>query len=80
MKAKLGVSALFLLFLTGLWLIAAPFAIGYQPIGAAYVDSTINDMWVGGALAGLSFVALVVYAADALRDVVSRGRHAAISD
>lgn len=76
MKAKLGVSALFILFLAGLWLIAAPFAIGYQPRGAAYAASTINDMWVGGALAGLSFAALVVYAADALRDVVSRGRHA----
>ncbi|MFI6324629.1 hypothetical protein ACIBG8_44385 [Nonomuraea sp. NPDC050556] len=76
MKAKLGVGALFVLFLAGLWLVAAPFAVGYQPRGAAYADSTINDMWVGGALAGLSFVALVVYAADALRDLASRGRHA----
>lgn len=74
MKAKLGVSALVLLFLIGLWLVAAPFAIGYQPAGAAYTDATVNDLWIGGGLAGVSFLALVVYAADALREL-TRGRH-----
>ncbi|WP_049557953.1 SPW repeat domain-containing protein [Nonomuraea sp. SBT364] len=74
MKAKLGVSALVLLFLAGLWLVAAPFVVGYQPSGAAYTDATVNDLWVGGGLAGLSFIALVVYAADALREL-TRGRH-----
>ncbi|WP_214319368.1 hypothetical protein [Nonomuraea sediminis] len=77
MKAKLGVSALVLLFLGGLWLIAAPFAVGYQPRGGAYVDATINDLWLGGLLAGVSFVALVVYAADALRELANRGKHVA---
>jgi hypothetical protein len=76
MKAKLGVSALVLLFLGGLWLVAAPFAVGYQPRGTTYVDATINDLWLGGAIAGLSFVALVVYAADALRELAHRGKHA----
>ncbi|UBU13628.1 hypothetical protein [Nonomuraea gerenzanensis] len=76
MKARLGVAALIVLFLAGLWLVAAPFAIGYQPRGAQYADATVNDLWVGGGLAALSFVALVVYAADALRDLASRGKHA----
>ncbi|MEW9555968.1 hypothetical protein [Nonomuraea sp. NPDC050783] len=76
MKAKLGVSALVLLFLGGLWLVAAPFAVGYQPRGAEYVDATVNDLWVGGGLAGLAFVALVIYAADALRELARRGKHA----
>ena len=77
MKAKLGVSALVVLFLAGLWLIAAPFTVGYQPRGAAYADATVNDLWVGGALAGVSFVALVSYAADALRELAGRGKHVA---
>jgi hypothetical protein len=77
MKSKLGVSALVLLFLAGLWLVAAPFAVGYQPRGAAFADATVNDLWVGGGLAGVSFVALVVYAADALRDLTGRGKHVA---
>ncbi|MCF6467587.1 hypothetical protein FAF44_04055 [Nonomuraea sp. MG754425] len=76
MKARLGVSALVILFLAGLWLVAAPFAVGYQERGAAYADATINDLWLGGGLAGLSFVALVIYAADALRDLARRGKHA----
>jgi hypothetical protein len=76
MKAKLGVSALVLLFLGGLWLVAAPFVVGYQPRGAAYVDATVNDLWVGGSLAALSFVAIVIYAADSLRELARRGKHA----
>ncbi|WP_219471146.1 hypothetical protein [Nonomuraea rhizosphaerae] len=77
MKAKVGVSALILLFLAGLWLVAAPFAVGYQPRGAAYADATVNDLWIGGGLAAVSFVALVVYAADALRELAGRGKHVA---
>ncbi|GAA2858362.1 hypothetical protein [Nonomuraea rubra] len=76
MKAKLGVAALIVLFLAGLWLVAAPFAVGYQPRGAEYLDATVNDLWLGGGIAALSFVALVVYAADALRDLARRGKHA----
>ncbi|MEU7863793.1 hypothetical protein [Nonomuraea sp. NPDC049141] len=77
MTAKLGVSAFVVLFLAGLWLVAAPFAVGYQPRGAAYADATVNDLWVGGALAGVSFVAIVIYAADALRELAGRGKHVA---
>ncbi|NBE91906.1 hypothetical protein FE391_13180 [Nonomuraea sp. KC401] len=76
MKAKLGVSALVLLFLGGLWLVAAPFVVGYQPRGAAYVDATVNDLWIGGSIATLSFASLVIYAADALRELSRRGKHA----
>ncbi|MFI6741454.1 hypothetical protein ACIBI9_51790 [Nonomuraea sp. NPDC050451] len=72
MKAKLGVSALVLLFLGGLWLVAAPFAVGYQARGAAYVDATVNDLWLGGSIAAVSFVSLVIYAADALRELAHR--------
>ncbi|MET7333361.1 hypothetical protein [Nonomuraea sp. NPDC005650] len=75
MKAKLGVSALVLLFLGGLWLVAAPFAVGYQARGAAYVDATVNDLWLGGSIAAISFVSLVIYAADALRELAGRGKH-----
>ncbi|GAA3472710.1 hypothetical protein [Nonomuraea roseola] len=76
MKTKLGVAALILLFVGGLWLVAAPFAVGYQPRGDEWTDATINDLWIGGLLAGGAFVTLVVYAADALRELAHRGRHA----
>lgn len=74
--SKLGVAALAALFLGGMWLIAAPFAVGYQPAGADWVTATENDMWVGGIVTAISFAGLVVYAADALRELAARGRHA----
>lgn len=80
MKTRLGVCALALLFLAGLWLVASPFVVGYQPLGAPYTAATVNNLWVGGGLAGLSFVTLVLYAADALRELTARGKHAASAD
>ncbi|MEV0149310.1 MULTISPECIES: hypothetical protein [unclassified Nonomuraea] len=74
-KAKAGVVALVLLFLAGLWLVAAPFVVGYQPRGAGFSDATVNDLWVGGLLAGLSFATLVGYTGAALRAVARRGGH-----
>lgn len=76
MRAKLGVTALVLLFLGGLWLVAAPFVVGYQPRGDEYADATVNDLWIGGGLAAVGFAALVTYAADLLRELAARGTHA----
>ncbi|WP_327108070.1 hypothetical protein [Nonomuraea glycinis] len=75
MKARLGVCALVLLFLAGLWLVASPFVVGYQPAGAPYTAATVNSLWLGGGLAGLSFITLVLYAADALRELTTRAEH-----
>ncbi|MDA0638350.1 hypothetical protein OUY22_33510 [Nonomuraea sp. MCN248] len=79
MSARLGVTALALLFVTGLWLVAAPFVVGYQPRGAEFTAATVNDLWVGGALAGGSFLGLAGYAAAALRELTARGRQSAES-
>src|SRR5690606_9782878 len=75
MSAKLGVTALAPLLLAGLWLVAAPFVVGYQPRDAALTPATVNDLWVGGALAGVSFLGLIGYAAALLRELVQHGRH-----
>ncbi|MFC5821090.1 hypothetical protein [Nonomuraea harbinensis] len=72
MRAKLGVTALALLFLAGLWLVAAPFVVGYQPRGTALTAATVNDLWIGGALAGGSFLGLAWYAADLLHELTTR--------
>ncbi|MFE3449678.1 hypothetical protein ACFXJ8_12155 [Nonomuraea sp. NPDC059194] len=72
MKSTIGVSALALLFLGGLWLVAAPFVVGYQPRGDEWSDATVNDVWVGGLLTAGAFAALVAYAADALRELTRR--------
>ncbi|MEV4104571.1 hypothetical protein AB0J42_30370 [Nonomuraea sp. NPDC049649] len=74
MSARLGVIALVLLLLAGVWLVAAPFVLGYQPWGAEFTAATVNDLWVGGVLVGVSFLGLVSYAADLLRELTRRER------
>ncbi|MGV9302522.1 DUF948 domain-containing protein [Nonomuraea sp. NPDC004354] len=76
MKTTLGLGALALLFVGGLWLVAAPFVTGYQPRGAAWTDATVNDVWIGGLLAAGAFLTLAGYAAATLRELARRGRHA----
>lgn len=69
---KLGVTALAVLLLSGVWLIVAPFVVGYQPRGAAWTDATRNDLWTGGLLVAISFLTLTGYAAAELRALVHR--------
>jgi hypothetical protein len=57
--------------LTGVWLLVAPFAVGYQPEDAEWVDATIVGVATGGALVVLGLV-LVLVIATALRDEVRR--------
>jgi hypothetical protein len=48
--------------LTGIWLIVAPFAVGYQPDGAEWVDATIIGVVTGAALVVLGLVTGIVLA------------------
>lgn len=71
-RTKLGVTTLIILLTAGLWLIAAPFVVGYQPLNHPWTDATRNEVTTGATLAGLSFVALAVYAGDLLHDLTRR--------
>lgn len=63
---RLGVAALVVAFLGGLWLMAAPFIVGYQGRSASWTHGTINIFAVGGGVAVLAFAALVVVAGGVL--------------
>jgi hypothetical protein len=58
-KYLVGMGASLLLFLAGGWLILAPFALGYQPYGADWVNQTTADFATGipvvVALVGFAF-------------------------
>jgi len=73
-RTKIGIGCLILLLVGGLWLVAAPFVVGYQPLDKPWSAAVGNDVVVGGLLAGISFLGLAVYVADLLRDVARRGR------
>lgn len=59
--------------LIGIWLIAAPFAVGYQPDGADWVDATIIGVATGAGVILLGLVILLVVAGALRAEVRRRG-------
>jgi hypothetical protein len=57
--------------LIGIWLVLAPFAVGYQPDGAGWVDATLIGVVTGGVLIVLGLGTLLVLALG-LRDEARR--------
>jgi cytoskeletal protein RodZ len=58
--------------LVGGWLMLAPFALGYQPSGAAWADPTITDFWSGLGILVISVVGLVMYAVGLVGELRQR--------
>jgi hypothetical protein len=56
-----GMTASLIIFLTGGWLILAPFALGYQPYGTDWVSQTTNSFVVGICVAVVALVALALF-------------------
>jgi hypothetical protein len=50
--------------LVGGWLMLAPFALGYQPDGADWVDPTHADFWAGLGLLVVGVIVLLLSAVD----------------
>jgi hypothetical protein len=63
-----------LLALLGGWLVAAPFALGDQPRGAAWTAATRTDVATGAALAGVALLGLLGYLAAAISWLARYGR------
>ena len=66
---KVGLTALVVTLLGGVWLVAAPWIVGYQPSGAAWTAGTRNEFWLGFGLVAVTLGALIVYVANALRSL-----------
>ena len=62
--------ALFLFFLTGIWLAMSPFIMTTQPAGAHWIASTINNVTLGAILMVVSLAGILGYLGFALRDVM----------
>lgn len=72
--ARLVPACLVALILAGVWLVVAPFGLGYQPIGHAWTTATIGDMAAGGALALLAMASLLTYGVLGVRDLLATPR------
>ncbi|HYT34350.1 MAG TPA: hypothetical protein VEL69_04895 [Ktedonobacteraceae bacterium] len=56
-----GMTASLIILLAGGWLILAPFALGYQPYGADWVNQTTNSFVVGICVALVALLALALF-------------------
>src|SRR6266568_5792317 len=60
-KHLCGLGASLIILLAGGWLILAPFALGYQPYGADWVNQTTNSFVVGICVALVALLALALF-------------------
>ncbi|HEX4291008.1 MAG TPA: hypothetical protein VH021_18935 [Trebonia sp.] len=58
MVSRIGVAGVVAVFAAGIWLVAAPFALGYQLAGAGWTGATKTDVITGGLLAVAGFAGL----------------------
>jgi hypothetical protein len=68
-----GMAASLIIFLTGGWLILAPFALGYQPYGADWVSQTTNHFVMGICVAVVALVAFVLFFISLLSSLRAAG-------
>ncbi|HEX6521785.1 MAG TPA: hypothetical protein VF070_17535 [Streptosporangiaceae bacterium] len=70
--SRWSMAALVVVFLTGAWLIAAPFVLRFQPSGAGWIDASRMDVVVGGVLAIAGFAGFFVALAGRVRELCTR--------
>jgi SPW repeat len=75
--ARIGMVGVVAVFAAGIWLIAAPFVLGYQHQGAVVTGTTRTDMITGGVLAVAGFVGLFAVVAGRVGELYADARSAA---
>ena len=68
-----GLAGASTVILVGVWLVVAPFAVGYQPDGADWVDATIIGVATGAAVILFGLLALLVVGSALDGEVRRRG-------
>ena len=75
--SRAGVAGVIAIFALGVWLVAAPFALRYQPVGAGWAGTTRMDVIIGGTLAAVGFVGTFGVLAGRVRELYADARSAA---
>ena len=70
--SKAGFAGIAVVFCTGLWLVAAPFALRFQPAGSRWVLATQTSVAVGGILAVAAFAAFFITLTLHVRSLYAR--------
>jgi hypothetical protein len=75
--SRVGVGGLVAVFAAGIWLVVAPFAVGYQVAGAGWTGATKTDVITGGLLAVAAFAGLFGVTAGRVSELYADARPAA---
>jgi hypothetical protein len=73
--SRVALGGLVVVFLAGVWLVAAPFALRFQHAGAPWTTPTRMDMAVGGVLAAASFAGFFVALGGRVREMYAEAAH-----
>jgi hypothetical protein len=72
MVNRLALAGLAVIFAAGVWLIAAPFVLRYQPVGARWSGAARLDVIVGSALAAAAFGGFFTALAGRVRELYAQ--------
>jgi hypothetical protein len=72
-KYVIGATGALLGALAGVWLMLAPFALGYQGSGADWADPTYVDFWTGLPLLVISLAGSILYISGLVEELRRRG-------
>ena len=74
MVSRVALAGVVTVFAAGIWLVAAPFALGYQPAGAGWTGATKTDVIAGGLLAVAGFAGLFGVTAGRIAELYADAR------
>jgi hypothetical protein len=77
---RVGVAGVLAVFGVGIWLVAAPFALGYQAPGSAWTGATNTDVITGGVLAAAGFIGIFGVIAGQVGELYRAGSAASLAD
>ena len=77
MVTRIGTIGVALVFGAGVWLVAAPFALGYQRAGTGWTGATRTDVITGGLLAVAGFAGIFAVIAGRVGELYADARSAA---
>jgi len=69
MVNRLALTGLVIIFVAGAWLVAAPFAVRYQPAGAPWTGAARMDVAVGAVLAAAGLAGFLAGLAGRVREL-----------
>jgi hypothetical protein len=74
---KIALGGLLVMTATGAWLVAAPFALRYQPAGAPWTGPARVDVTVGAIVAAVGFTGFLVALAGRVQALYAEAARAA---